>query len=99
MSPPMPPHTDPEVPKLRPWSRSYRLFPCEQDLGGYLPVDKFSDAVIRCGYVGPWSLEVFNSSLSDNDESVPLVHGMRGIKGLKKCFEESFARVNGESSG
>ncbi|KWU43128.1 xylose isomerase-like protein, partial [Rhodotorula sp. JG-1b] len=83
MSPPMTPPTDPSVPRLRPWSRSHRLFPLERSLGAYLPVDRFSDAVIATGYSGPWSLEVFNDSLNDEGKLVPQQHAERGIKGLR----------------
>lgn len=83
MSPPMSPPTDPSVPPIRPWSRGNRLFPLEKSYGAYLPVDKFSDAVVKTGYNGTWSLEVFNDSLSDEDESVPTEHARRAITGLK----------------
>ncbi|KDE03576.1 hypothetical protein MVLG_05961 [Microbotryum lychnidis-dioicae p1A1 Lamole] len=57
MSPPMTPPTDPSIPPIRPWSRRNRLFPFENELGAYLPVSAFSDAVVQTGYDGPWSLE------------------------------------------
>ncbi|ORY88667.1 xylose isomerase-like protein [Leucosporidium creatinivorum] len=93
MSPPMTPPEDPSIPRIRPWSRGNRLFPLEKELGAYLPVDKFSDAVVRTGYAGPWSLEVFNDSLSDKDEKVPEQHASRAMKGLKAAMADAFARV------
>jgi 4-hydroxyphenylpyruvate dioxygenase len=70
------------------WSRTSRLFPCEQKLGGYLPVLQHAEAVMKTGYQGWWSLEVFNSTLEDTDEECPRRHGIRGLKGLRKLWEE-----------
>jgi 4-hydroxyphenylpyruvate dioxygenase len=72
------------------------LFPLEKSLGAYLPVDKFSDAVLKTGYTGPWSIEVFNDSLSSKEESVPDQHARRAIKGLKSAVAEAFARTQTE---
>lgn len=98
MTPPMTLPADPSVPPLRPWSRSHRLFPCEYDRGGYLPVDKFSDAVVKTGYKGTWSLEVFNDSLSDPRPEVPLEHAERGYVGLARAMKESFERCVGATA-
>lgn len=94
MSPPMTPPTDPSVPRLRPWSRSHRLFPLERSLGAYLPVDRFSDAVIATGYSGPWSLEVFNDSLNDEGKLVPQQHAERGMKGLHLAATQAYERAH-----
>ncbi|GAA6063998.1 hypothetical protein JCM10212_000152 [Sporobolomyces blumeae] len=93
MSPPMTPPSDPSIPRIRPWSRSHRLFPLEASLGAYLPVDRFSDAVVRTGYKGPWSLEVFNDSLADERDEVPFEHAKRGIEGLRRAAIEAYARA------
>lgn len=93
MCPPMTPPTDPSVPPLRPWSRSSRLYPCEQARGGYLPVNRFVDAVMQTGYAGPWSLEVFNDSLSARDASVPQAHAKRGYEGLVRCAHDAHVRA------
>ncbi|GAA5916920.1 sugar phosphate isomerase/epimerase family protein [Sporobolomyces salmoneus] len=85
--------TDPSIPRLRPWSRSHRLFPLETSQGAYLPVDRFSDAIIRTGYKGPWSIEVFNDSLSEKGKEVPLEHARRGYEGLRKAAIETFNRA------
>ncbi len=92
MIPAMTPPEDPSVPRIRPWSRSHRLFPCESDQGAYLPVDKFSDAVIKTGYKGTWSLEVFNDSLSDPSPEVPREHAERGYVGLVRAMKDAFER-------
>ena len=92
MRPPMEPPTDPSIPRIRPWSRGSRLFPLEKEMGAYLPVDKFADAVVRTGYSGPWSLEVFNDSLSDPSESVPESHARRAIQGLRAAVAQTYGR-------
>ncbi|GJN94679.1 hypothetical protein Rhopal_007770-T1 [Rhodotorula paludigena] len=94
MSPPMTPPTDPSVPRIRPWSRSHRLFPLERSLGAYLPVDRFSDAVVATGYTGPWSLEVFNDSLGEKGEHVPREHAKRGMEGLRLAAQQAYERAH-----
>lgn len=96
MSPPMTPPEDPSVPRLRPWSRGNRLFPLETELGAYLPVDKFSEAVVRTGYQGPWSLEVFNDSLSAKDEKVPETHARRAMKAIETIMAGAYATCASE---
>ncbi|KAI5817245.1 sugar phosphate isomerase [Pyronema omphalodes] len=75
--------------KMKPnmiWSRNARLFPCEEELGGYLPVlEMFSAWVFELGYRGWVSMELFNRSMSDTDSSVPEVHAKRGMASWKKC--------------
>lgn len=93
MLPPLTPPDDPSVPPLRPWSRSHRLFPHEYALGAYLPVDRFSDAVLATGYTGPWSLEVFNDSLKEPGEEVPQEHAERGMKGLSLPVAQAYERA------
>ncbi|RVX75789.1 hypothetical protein B0A52_00145 [Exophiala mesophila] len=79
--------TDPETPKLLPWSRSHRLYPFETSRGGYMPVELVAAAVLATGYKGPLSLEVFNSSLNVPGGAVPSEHATRGIVGLRKVLE------------
>lgn len=86
MSIPLTPPEDPTVPLLRPWSRSYRLFPFETDRGAYLPVKEFTEAVRKTGYTGPWSLEIFNDSLNDPAAHVPDEHARRGMESLQKTL-------------
>jgi len=70
------------------WSRSSRLFPFEGELGAYLPVPLFTEAVVKTGYKGWWSLEVFNASLEESDDECPRRHGIRGLKGLRRLWQE-----------
>ncbi|KAL8280296.1 hypothetical protein RQP46_007213 [Phenoliferia psychrophenolica] len=97
MNPPMQLPSDPSIPRIRPWSRGNRLFPLEKELGAYLPVDKFADAVMRTGYSGPWSLEVFNDSLADPSSDVPETHAQRAIKGLKAAVAQTYSRRSSAS--
>lgn len=86
MSKPLTPPDDPTVPLLRPWSRSYRLFPLETSRGAYLPVREFAEAVRDTGYKGPWCLEIFNDSLNESGAGVPHEHARRGIESLHKIL-------------
>lgn len=81
------PPKDEETPRLLPWSRMHRLYPMEQELGGYMPTDLVTAAVLATGYQGPLSLEVFTKSLHEQDSSVPEAHARRGIQGLRRLFE------------
>jgi 4-hydroxyphenylpyruvate dioxygenase len=78
----------PSQPARMTWSRSSRLFPFEKELGGYLPVPLFTQAVVETGYDGWWSLEVFNKSLQESDAGCPRRHGVRGIEGLERLWQE-----------
>lgn len=65
------------------WSRGNRLFPGEMDQGAFMPVTEFVKAVtVGAGYKGPWSIEVFNSSLNDEAATVPDEHARRAFQGL-----------------
>ncbi|UPL03064.1 hypothetical protein LCI18_013998 [Fusarium solani-melongenae] len=78
---------DQSVPRLLPWSRSHRLFPEEQERGGYLPVEMVVSAILKMGYTGPLSLEVFSHSLHIPGREVPLQLATRGITGLKSLLD------------
>ncbi|KIJ51029.1 hypothetical protein M422DRAFT_776911 [Sphaerobolus stellatus SS14] len=82
MQPPLNEPTDPNEPRLRPWSRGYRLFPLEKTRGAYLPIAEFTEAVMKLGYTGPWCIEFFNNSLHDSSSKVPGAHAARGIRSL-----------------
>lgn len=85
------PPTDPDTPALLPWSRNHRLYPLEQSLGGYMPVELVAAAVLAAGYKGPMSLEVFNTSLNQPGNDVPSVHASRGILSLQRLTEAARA--------
>ncbi|PWZ03017.1 xylose isomerase-like protein [Testicularia cyperi] len=74
------------------WSRGNRLFPCEFDRGAFLPVKEFVyHAVVAAGYQGPWSIEVFNSSLNEENDAVPSTHARRARTGLDRLVEQVHA--------
>ncbi|PWN41012.1 xylose isomerase-like protein [Ceraceosorus guamensis] len=74
------------------WSRSHRLFPGEIAKGAFLPTIEFMHAVVvQAGYRGPWSVEVFNDSLSDEASNVPSHHANRAKVGLEWLFAQVLA--------
>ncbi|KAM0414698.1 hypothetical protein ACHAPT_013460 [Fusarium lateritium] len=86
------PPEDQGVPRLLPWSRSHRLFPEEQSRGGYMPVEMVLSAILKMGYTGPLSLEVFSHSLHVPGREVPLRLATRGITGLKSLIGKVASR-------
>ena len=73
------------------WSRSNRLFPGEEQQGAFMPVTDFVKAVtLRAGYKGPWSIEVFNSSLHDEGTAVQDEHARRGFQGLSWLVKQVY---------
>jgi 4-hydroxyphenylpyruvate dioxygenase len=61
------------------WSRHHRLFPGEGDFD--LP--QFVAHVLRTGYAGPLSLEVFNDVFRQTDVTRTAVHAMRSLAFLE----------------
>jgi 4-hydroxyphenylpyruvate dioxygenase len=57
------------------WSRHHRLFPGE---GDFDLVD-FMTHVVRAGYRGPWSLEVFNDTFRQTDTVRTAAHAHRSL--------------------
>ncbi|KAJ1030598.1 hypothetical protein NDA16_001506 [Ustilago loliicola] len=94
MAQPLAPSPNPDEPRPARmiWSRGNRLFPCEYKEGAFLPVKEFVRAAVKqAGYTGAWSIEVFNSSLSDEGEDVPVSHARRARAGLDRLVEEVYA--------
>lgn len=79
-----------ERPSRMIWSRSSRLFPCEYDQGAFMPVPAFVDRVVKAGYKGPWSIEVFNDSLNDTSRHTTRSHATRARAGLDRLVEHVF---------
>lgn len=73
-------HVDGQKPRMS-WSRNSRLFLCEEDRTGYLPVfdvlKAICDEETGLGYKGWISAELFNRSLLDDREDVPREHAER----------------------
>ncbi|GAC93625.1 4-hydroxyphenylpyruvate dioxygenase [Pseudozyma hubeiensis SY62] len=72
------------------WSRSSRLYPCEQHRGGFMPVEAFVRKVVEAGYRGVWSIEVFNSELEEEGVEVERSAATRARQGLDRLVEVVF---------
>lgn len=72
------------------WSRNCRLFLCEEERGGYLPVLDVLRAICNSkeegglGYKGWVSMELFNRSLVVEREEVPMEHAVRAMESWRK---------------
>lgn len=79
---------DPKQKWVMTWSRNARLFPFEEDRGGYLPVLKMLEMwIFDWGYRGWVSMELFNRSMMDPSPSVPKDHAERGVASWNKCVK------------
>ena len=70
------------------WSRNCRLFLGEEDRGGYLPVKAILEVILKIGFEGWISAELFNASLTDPDPSVPEQHARRAAESWQKILKE-----------
>ena len=71
------------------WSRNARLFPCEGDRGGYMPVLDVARAVVNeLGYRGWISMELFSRHLGSSDADVPAQYARRAAKSYSKVCDE-----------
>lgn len=73
------------------WSRHHRLFPGE----GSFDLVGFMTHVVRAGYSGPWSLEVFNDTYRQTDTVRTAAHAHRSLVWLA----DRTAAANGWSDG
>lgn len=77
------------------WSRHYRVFPGE----GQFELAKFIGHVVRAGYTGPVSLEVFNDVFRQSDVERTAVDAMRSLIWLEeqsaKWLDTNAPAVNG----
>ena len=77
------------------WSRHYRVFPGE----GQFELAKFLGHVVRAGYTGPVSLEVFNDVFRQSDVERTAVDAMRSLIWLEeqsaKWLDAAPASANG----
>ncbi|KAF7126222.1 hypothetical protein CNMCM5793_002717 [Aspergillus hiratsukae] len=69
------------------WSRNARLFPFEEDRGGYLPILDVARAFFDTGFEGWVSLELFSRTLADPDLATPERHAVRGWRAWRKLVE------------
>ncbi|MCK3770684.1 TIM barrel protein [Microbacterium aerolatum] len=73
------------------WSRHHRLFPGEGDFD----LVGFMTHVMRAGYTGPWSLEVFNDTFRQTDAVRTAAHAHRSLVWLA----DRTAAANGWDDG
>ena len=63
------------------WSRSARLFPCESDHGGFLPIIEILDTLVnKLGYRGLLTLELFSRKAFDSDSRIPETFAARAAR-------------------
>ena len=62
------------------WSRHYRCFPGQ----GTFDLPDLMTHVLRAGYAGPWSLEIFNDAFRAADTGRMAVDGMRSLITLRE---------------
>ncbi|KAJ5129946.1 uncharacterized protein N7515_005985 [Penicillium bovifimosum] len=88
----------PGLPTLLAWSRNARLFPCEEERGGYLPIREVTDACINgLGYTGWVSMEVFSRTTGEDDPAVPIQHAARARRSWGRVLELLEAKPEKES--
>lgn len=63
------PRPDPAQPPFMTQSRNCRIYPCEEQYGGSLPVVEVARAVFDVGYTGWVSMEVFHTDMWDRRSS------------------------------
>ena len=79
----------PEHPARMSWSRNARLFPCEEDKGGYMPITRIAKAIVNdLGYRGWISMEIFSRQLLGNDPDIPSEYAERAMSSYGKVREE-----------
>jgi 4-hydroxyphenylpyruvate dioxygenase len=76
------------------WSRHHRVFPGE---GGFDLVD-FMGHLLRSGYDGPVSLEIFNDTFRRTDPGRTALDAMRSLQWLQQLAVEGLDRDGGEGS-
>jgi 4-hydroxyphenylpyruvate dioxygenase len=76
------------------WSRHYRVFPGE----GQFELAKFMGHVVRVGYTGPVSLEVFNDVFRQSDVERTAVDAMRSLIWLEEQSAKWLAGTSAEGA-
>ncbi|KAL3470597.1 xylose isomerase-like protein [Aspergillus californicus] len=66
------------------WSRNARLFPCEEERGGYLPVLEMARAFFEIGFEGWVSLELFSRTCGDPRDETHGEHAERGMESWRR---------------
>lgn len=76
------------------WSRHYRVFPGE----GQFELAKFMGHVVRAGYTGPVSLEVFNDVFRQSDAERTAVDAMRSLIWLEEQSAKWLESISAETA-
>jgi len=80
------------------WSRNCRLFLCEPERGGFLPVLSILKAILDLGWTGYLAYEVFSRSLADSDHRTPALHAERGKRSWEQlCKILEIQKIQSES--
>ncbi|KAL5358109.1 xylose isomerase-like protein [Aspergillus floccosus] len=74
----------PGQPSRMSWSRNARLFLCEEDRGGYLPVLEVLQTVVKMGWTGWMSYEIFSRTLAGPHPKTPEIHAARASRSWSK---------------
>lgn len=69
------------------WSRHFRCFPGQ----GQLPLVDFARELTRCGYRGPWSLEIFNDGFRASPNGATAKDGYRSLLWLEEQTHRQLA--------
>lgn len=74
------------------WSRHFRCFPGQ----GQLPLVEFACELTRCGYRGPWSLEIFNDSFRASPNGATAKDGYRSLQWLEEQTRQHLSDSDAE---
>ncbi|KGO53812.1 hypothetical protein PEX1_057730 [Penicillium expansum] len=80
------------------WSRNCRLFLCEPERGGFLPVLSILKTILDLGWTGYLAYEVFSRSLADSDHRTPALHAERGKKSWQQLCKLAETQTNHSES-
>ncbi|KAF2159953.1 hypothetical protein M409DRAFT_37829 [Zasmidium cellare ATCC 36951] len=70
------------------WSRNARLFPCEEQFGGHLPLLQITRAAVNeLGYRSWISMETFSRHLREKDVELPATMAKRAADSYAKVFQ------------
>ena len=71
------------------WSRNARLFPGEEDLGGYMPIAGIAMAIVNeLGYRGWISMEIFSRHLLGSEPGIPMEYAKRAMRSYEKIRDD-----------
>lgn len=68
------------------WSRNCRLFLCEHERGGYLPVISIIKVILNLGWTGFLAYEIFSRTLADSDPRTPTLHAERAERSWQRLL-------------